>query len=177
MTITLQQAGAVAAEPGTISAGERRIDPVENVLPRLLDWRRRGLRTALATLVAIDGSFPRALGAQMAIAEDGSAAGYISGGCLEGALISEAQDAMAEHKNRLVRYGKGSKYFDIVLPCGGSGAARFFRAPPHPWLPAASAQARCLDRRRFPLPRSRVGTAAAAAIPEKQVFLSRRRGQ
>jgi xanthine dehydrogenase accessory factor len=125
VTVDLQQAGGVAAEPGTISAGERRIDPVENVLPYLLDWQRRGLRTALVTLVAIDGSFPRALGAQMAIAEDGSAAGYISGGCLESALIAEAQDAMAERKNRLVRYGKGSKYFDIVLPCG-SGVDVYF---------------------------------------------------
>ena len=122
MTIAVEQADAAAERA---RASERWIVPGENVLPQLLDWRRRGLRTALATLVAIDGSFPRALGAQMAIAQDGSAAGYISGGCLEGAVIAEAQGAILDHKNRLVRYGKGSKYFDIVLPCG-SGVDFYF---------------------------------------------------
>ena len=125
MTIAAEQAAAGAPEPEGTGSGERWIDPAENVLPQLLDWQRQGLRTALATLVAIDGSFPRALGAQMAMAQDGSAAGYISGGCLEGALIAEARNAMHERKNRLVRYGKGSKYFDIVLPCG-SGVDVYF---------------------------------------------------
>ncbi len=125
MTIAVEQADAAAVEPESARAGERWIVPAENVLPQMLDWRRRGLRTALATLVAIDGSFPRALGAQMAIAQDGSAAGYISGGCLEGVVVAEAQGAILDHKNRLVRYGKGSKYFDIALPCG-SGVDIYF---------------------------------------------------
>jgi xanthine dehydrogenase accessory factor len=122
MTIAVERAAVQAHEaPGECpEPAKPLIEPVENVLPCLLDWRRQGLRTALATLVAIDGSFPRALGAQMAIAEDGAAAGYLSGGCLERALIAEAQNAIKERANRMVRYGKGSKYFDIVLPCGSA---------------------------------------------------------
>jgi xanthine dehydrogenase accessory factor len=125
VTVTLGHRPGGAGAPESVRRDERRIVPAENVLWRLLDWRRRGLGTALATLVAIDGAFPRALGAQMAIAEDGAAAGYISGGCLESALIAEAKSAIHERKNRLVRYGKGSKYIDVVLPCG-SGVDIFF---------------------------------------------------
>jgi xanthine dehydrogenase accessory factor len=88
------------------------------VIPNLDAWQERGLRNALVTLVAIDGAAPRPLGAQMAVAETGEWAGYISGGCLEQALVAEAQRAMAQRENRLVRYGAGSPYFDIRLPCG-----------------------------------------------------------
>ena len=91
----------------------------ETVLPALARWAASGLRTALVSLAGIDGGAPRPIGAQMAVAEDGRAVGYISGGCLEGALIAEARAAMAEGRNRLVRYGAGSPYIDVRLPCGG----------------------------------------------------------
>jgi xanthine dehydrogenase accessory factor len=106
------------------------IESTENVLFQLREWQREGLRTTLATLVGIEGSSPRTLGAQMAIAGEGRAAGHISGGCLEGALIAEAQIAMRGHKNRLVRYGKGSKYIDIQLPCGSGLDIYFDQEPP-----------------------------------------------
>ncbi len=97
----------------------------DDVLPMLQAWRRRGLRTALVTLVSVEGGSPRQPGAQMAVAEDGSYAGYLSGGCLEQAVALEAQAAISAGANRLVRYGKGSPYFDIRLPCG-SGMDLYF---------------------------------------------------
>lgn len=97
----------------------------ENVLPKLHAWHSQGLRTALVTLIGIEGGAPRACGAQMAVAEDGRSIGYLSGGCLENAVILEAQNVIATGKNRLVRYGKGSPYFDIRLPCG-SGLDLYF---------------------------------------------------
>jgi len=103
----------------------RAICEAENVLPSLLAWQRRGLRTAVVTLIGIEGSSPRPLGAQMAVAEDGHYAGYLSGGCFEAAVVSEALQAMESHTNRLVRYGKGSPYMDIKLPCG-SGIDLYF---------------------------------------------------
>jgi xanthine dehydrogenase accessory factor len=118
---------AVLERPEAVS---RWIEPSENVLPQLRGWLRQGLRATLVTLVGIEGSSPRRLGAQMAVAEDGSAAGHISGGCLEGALIAEAQIAMRERVNRLTRYGKGSKYIDIVLPCGSAFDIYFDQDPP-----------------------------------------------
>jgi xanthine dehydrogenase accessory factor len=74
---------------------------------------------ALATLVEIRGGAARAIGSHIAVAADGRFCGYVSGGCVEAAVASEALQALAEGKDRLVRYGNGSPYFDIVLPCGG----------------------------------------------------------
>ncbi len=93
-------------------------DYTEHVLPALGGWLDAGLRAAIVTLVGIEGGAPRPLGAQMAVAEDGQAVGYISGGCLEAAIVAEAQTVIAEGRNRLVRYGAGSPYIDVRLPCG-----------------------------------------------------------
>ena len=90
----------------------------DNILPDLAAWSERGERCALVTLVGVDGNAPRAEGAQMAVSETGQWAGYISGGCLEQAIALEAVQAIKAGKPRLLRYGKGSPYFDIQLPCG-----------------------------------------------------------
>ncbi|RUM24447.1 XdhC family protein [Rhizobium vallis] len=74
---------------------------------------------ALATLTEIRGGAARALGSHVAIAADGRFCGYVSGGCIEAAVASEALDALGEDQDREVRYGQGSPFFDIVLPCGG----------------------------------------------------------
>lgn len=89
----------------------------ESVLPVMWKWRCEGVRTALVTLVGIEGSSPRPLGAQMVVAEDGRYFGYLSGGCLERSIAVEAQDVIRSGENRLVRYGRGSKYIDVRLPC------------------------------------------------------------
>lgn len=78
-----------------------------------------GMEAALVTLVAIDGGAARPLGAQMAVREDGLYCGYVSGGCVESAAAFEALAVIASGQDRRVRYGKGSPWFDIVLPCGG----------------------------------------------------------
>lgn len=98
---------------------------VDNVLPDLQRWRQAGERTALVTLVAVDGSAPRPLGSQMAINASGAAVGNITGGCAEAAIVAEACAAMAAGQNRCVRYGTGSPYLDIKLPCG-SGIDVYF---------------------------------------------------
>jgi xanthine dehydrogenase accessory factor len=90
----------------------------DNVLPDLASWKRRGDRCALITLIGVDGNAPRAEGAQMAVSERGQWSGYISGGCLEQAIALEAVEVIQAGKPRLLRYGKGSPYFDIRLPCG-----------------------------------------------------------
>ncbi|MEQ9462649.1 MAG: XdhC family protein [Haliea sp.] len=63
---------------------------MNDVLPTCLAWRAAGQRTALVTLVFVDGSAPRPLGSQMAINEAGEAIGNITGGCAEAAIIAEA---------------------------------------------------------------------------------------
>lgn len=74
---------------------------------------------ALATLVEIRGGAARALGAHVAVASDGRFCGYVSGGCVEAAVASEALQAIAEGGDRIVKFGEGSPFFDITLPCGG----------------------------------------------------------
>ena len=78
-----------------------------------------GADVTLVTLTGIEGSSPRAIGAQMAVAADGRYVGSFSGGCIEAAVVAEAIDTLAEGYGRLVRFGIGSPYLDIRLPCGG----------------------------------------------------------
>ena len=58
-------------------------------------------------------------GAHMAVADDGSFVGSLSGGCIERAVVAEAGESIAEAKPRVTRFGQGSRYIDIRLPCGG----------------------------------------------------------
>ncbi|NKK97193.1 XdhC family protein [Rhizobium leguminosarum bv. viciae] len=92
-------------------------DPAE-LLRFAIDAHGLGV-AALATLVEIRGGAARALGAHMAVAADGRFCGYVSGGCVEAAVASEALLAMAQGRDRMVKFGDGSPFFDIVLPCGG----------------------------------------------------------
>ncbi len=78
-----------------------------------------GGATVLVTLTGIEGSSPRALGAQMAVGANGDYVGSFSGGCIEGAVVTEALSVLAAGQSRLVRYGAGSRYIDVRLPCGG----------------------------------------------------------
>ena len=90
----------------------------ENVIPQLIAWRNASIPCALVTLAGIDGSSPRRLGSQMAVNINGDYLGYISSGCAEAAIVAEAISAIAHAANRTIRYGAGSKYIDVVLPCG-----------------------------------------------------------
>lgn len=90
----------------------------DDVLPDLLAWQAAGLGTALVTLINIEGTTPRPLGAQMAVASDGRFTGYLSGGCVEHSVAIDGTRAIAARANLTVRYGKGSPYVDIKLPCG-----------------------------------------------------------
>lgn len=58
-------------------------------------------------------------GAHMAISDDGKFTGSLSGGCIEAAVVAEAMDVIRENKPRITRFGEGSAYLDIHLPCGG----------------------------------------------------------
>ena len=78
-----------------------------------------GKGAVLVTLVEIHGGAARPLGAQMVVREDGRYCGFVSGGCVEAAAAFEALEMMGSGRDREIRYGEGSPWFDIVLPCGG----------------------------------------------------------
>jgi xanthine dehydrogenase accessory factor len=73
---------------------------------------------ALCTIVGIEGSFSRRLGAQLAVGRDGTLAGDMADNCLDRELANQAELAFAEGKPRLLRYGEGSPFIDFRLPCG-----------------------------------------------------------
>ena len=92
----------------------------EDVLSRLIAWQKAGANCALAIVTAVAGGSMRGPGALMAVRADGSRAGYISNGCVDGDIAARAQNAMSDADNYALRYGEGSSFRDIVLPCGGS---------------------------------------------------------
>ncbi|UWQ23470.1 XdhC family protein [Leisingera aquaemixtae] len=86
-----------------------------------LEWHRSGAGAALATVVQTWGSAPRRTGAQMAVSGDGRIEGSVSGGCVEGAVVVEAQEALADGKHRLLEFGvSDADAFAVGLACGGT---------------------------------------------------------
>lgn len=86
-------------------------------------------RTVLVMVGAVEGSSMRNPGTIMGVAEDGSFEGSLSGGCIENAVVSEALDTLKAGKPRVVRFGAGSPYLDIKLPCGGGLDLHFSLVP------------------------------------------------
>jgi xanthine dehydrogenase accessory factor len=92
-----------------------------DVLDTVERWRSEGQRVALATVVAVEESAPRAPGAVMAVNERGDVAGSVSGGCVEAAVYDEAQDALLTGQPRLVTYGISDEdAISVGLTCGGT---------------------------------------------------------
>lgn len=100
-----------------------------------LAWGQAGARVALATVVQTWGSAPRQPGAQLAIREDGTMMGSVSGGCVEGAVVFEAMEALADGRPRLLTYGVADETaFEVGLACGGT--IRILVDPIGPQAPA-----------------------------------------
>ena len=87
-------------------------------LRAILDWRLQGKRTCLVTIVNVEGSGPRTVGAQLAVSDACDVAGYLTGGCLERELAQVALGCIEDGVRRLERYGRGSRFIDMRLPCG-----------------------------------------------------------
>jgi xanthine/CO dehydrogenase XdhC/CoxF family maturation factor len=92
----------------------------DDVLGKVQEWRGAGRKVALATVVTTWGSSPRPVGSQMAVGPDGAMIGSVSGGCIEGAVVKEALDAMKDGKPRLLDFGvTDEQAWDVGLACGG----------------------------------------------------------
>jgi len=91
---------------------------VDNIFPHLARFSSEGFPVAIVTLIDVEGSSPRPVGAMVGVAGDGRAVGMITGGCAEKAIVEEALQCIAAGENKTVRYGAGSPYLDVVLPCG-----------------------------------------------------------
>lgn len=94
--------------------------PQDRIPELALDWHRGGKGAVLVTVARTWGSAPRRAGAQMVVRGDGAFEGSVSGGCVEGAVVIEALEALRDGTSRLVRYGvSDGDAFSAGLACGG----------------------------------------------------------
>ncbi len=94
---------------------------MRDVLPEVEAWRAAGNRVAVATVVKVEGSAPRPVGATMAVSSAGELTGSVSGGCVEAAVFEEAQDVLSTGQPKLLRYGITDEMaWDVGLACGGT---------------------------------------------------------
>ncbi len=93
----------------------------DNIPETALRWHEEGRGAALATVVQTWGSAPRRTGSQLAISGAGEIAGSVSGGCVEGAVVAEALDAMQNATSVMLEYGvSDGDAFAVGLACGGT---------------------------------------------------------
>jgi xanthine dehydrogenase accessory factor len=95
---------------------------MREILDDIDRWRAAGQRVAIARVVDIEGSGPRDPGAAMAVNEAGEVAGSVSGGCVEGAVVTEALAVLSgEAHSRVVTFGySDDEAFAVGLTCGGT---------------------------------------------------------
>ena len=91
-----------------------------DILKAAEDWRKQGRSVALATVVETWGSAPRPVGANLVIDEEGNFLGSVSGGCVEGAVVTEALDVIDSGKPRMLEFGVADETaWKVGLSCGG----------------------------------------------------------
>jgi len=97
-----------------------KISKDDDVLAEAATWRERGHKVALATVVRTWGSSPRPAGSQLAVHEDGTFVGSVSGGCIEGAVVTEALEVMKSGTPKTLEYGVTNELaWEVGLACGG----------------------------------------------------------
>ncbi len=91
------------------------------ILGQLGAWLDEGRGVALATVTKIWGSAPLPVGSHLAVEEGGAFVGSVSGGCIEGAVISAALEAIADGKPRSLEFGvTDEQAWQVGLACGGT---------------------------------------------------------
>lgn len=107
---------------GTLSnAAEGSLSRFDAAPELALAWHRAGQGAVLCTVVQTWGSAPRRTGSQLVVGGDGRIEGSVSGGCVEGAVVVEAQDALAQGCHKLLEFGvSDGDAFAVGLACGGT---------------------------------------------------------
>ncbi|MEM7214265.1 MAG: XdhC family protein [Pseudomonadota bacterium] len=83
-------------------------------------WMKSGREVAIATVVSTWGSAPRPAGSHLVIDGEGNFEGSVSGGCVEGAVISEAMDVILSGEPKTLEFGVADETaWEVGLSCGG----------------------------------------------------------
>ena len=92
----------------------------EDILASAEEWRRAGRDVAIATVVETWGSAPRPVGSRLVIDSEGNFLGSVSGGCVEGAVVTAALDVIESGAAKLVSFGVADETaWQVGLSCGG----------------------------------------------------------
>lgn len=92
----------------------------DEVLDTAAQWLAEGHKVALGTVVKTWGSAPRQAGSQIAIRDDAVFVGSVSGGCIEGAVIESALEAINTGATQTLDFGVNNEQaWDVGLACGG----------------------------------------------------------
>jgi xanthine/CO dehydrogenase XdhC/CoxF family maturation factor len=101
-------------------ATRKRIMASMNLVSQAVTWTQAGRQVALATVIETWGSAPQPVGSQLLIDSDGNFEGSVSGGCVEGAVITEAIDVIASGKPVTLSFGVADETaWQVGLACGG----------------------------------------------------------
>lgn len=93
---------------------------IDEVLAQAAAWKQSGMAVALATVVRTWGSSPRPAGSKLCVNERSEFVGSVSGGCIEGAVITEALEVMQGGPPRLLAFGVSDETaWGVGLACGG----------------------------------------------------------
>lgn len=93
----------------------------DDVLAQASDWLGEGRKVALATVIQTWGSSPRPVGSQLAVDDQGNMLGSVSGGCIEGAVVTEALDLMEGETPKTLEFSVTSQQaWEVGLACGGT---------------------------------------------------------
>ena len=96
------------------------LDRDEDILKAAEDWQKAGRGVALATVVETWGSAPRPAGSSLVINDEGTFLGSVSGGCVEGAVVTEAIDVIDSGKAKMLEFGVADETaWQVGLSCGG----------------------------------------------------------
>jgi xanthine/CO dehydrogenase XdhC/CoxF family maturation factor len=91
-----------------------------DILRTALSWQKEGRKLAIATVIQTWGSAPQPTGSQLLIDSEGNFLGSVSGGCVEGAVITEAADVIESEKPKLLEFGvEDETAWQVGLACGG----------------------------------------------------------
>ncbi|MCY0095365.1 XdhC family protein [Hoeflea ulvae] len=83
-------------------------------------WMADGRKVAVATVIETWGSAPRPVGSHLVIDADGNFSGSVSGGCVEGAVISEAAEVISSGEPKMLEFGVADETaWQVGLSCGG----------------------------------------------------------
>jgi len=90
------------------------------ILEEARRWLDEGRKAALATVIETWGSAPQPVGSQLVIDADGNFIGSVSGGCVEGAVVTEALDVIATGAPKILAFGVADETaWQVGLACGG----------------------------------------------------------